>query len=230
MSFKKIFKYGLYGIIICFAAVITIFLLLIALGYSINGIGWEVGEKAVQKNDISLCHKIIVIFNPLGLSPSTAEQRLDCILTYARIAKDPSACELLMPSSYGLSCVGGATRFLPCFFSDKRTVVWSEGNLEKDRREFPFESCSAHASSSLGKSCCIAAQSRFLPTFTDCASLKLSDPLMLDQCEYEVAIKNLSPDTCSSINDLNLQSSCMVQVKTLNKYPELRENYLFINK
>jgi len=43
----------------------------------------------------------------IGMRPSIEEDQALCIYDYAKLTKDPSACELLMPSSYELACVGG---------------------------------------------------------------------------------------------------------------------------
>ena len=44
------------------------------------------------------------------MTPSRGEHVGMCVREYAELTKDPSACELLMPSSYGLDCGGGGLK------------------------------------------------------------------------------------------------------------------------
>src|SRR3990167_3558639 len=102
------------GIAIVIFAILAIPLIQIALGYHFQP-GWEVARNLVERgNSVRECEKVRVMpWNMIG--PTESQQRGMCIYEYAKLTKEPSACELLMPSSYGLSCVGGALDFQrPC--------------------------------------------------------------------------------------------------------------------
>lgn len=83
----------------------AIFLLERTLGYYPGEPGWSVARIAAEKNDVALCRRIIGVPWIGYLGPTTSESRMGCIYDYAKLTSDPSACELLMPGEYGLSCI-----------------------------------------------------------------------------------------------------------------------------
>ena len=195
------------------------------LGYYVDNTGGEIGRLAAEKHNVTLCKKIIVYSHVFG--PPTMSRRGECVYTYAKLTKDPSACELLMPSSYGLSCVGAATKNVPCLFDDQKNVVWNDGKYN----EIPFGECSKAKLSKEGTACCIAAAAKFNPDFVKgCEDFRSSNSLLADQCQYEVAQKEIDPVLCGTIADENIRSACNLEVTTLLSNPELRSNYPFLKK
>ena len=87
--------------------IITAPLTLKLLGYHVNAISGDVAPIAAKYHDVNICQKIIYISPTFG-GPTAGDQRRYCIFAYAKLAEDPAACELLMPSDYGLYCVGEA--------------------------------------------------------------------------------------------------------------------------
>lgn len=186
------------------------------MGYDFSSPGWKVGEKAFAEKNVKLCSKI---FNTSIFGPPTAMRRAQCIRTYAELTKDPSACELLMPSSYGLSCVGGAEdHHLPCG-SDKYVVYWQDG--EKAQSAGLQDCVKSNANrSALGNQCCQVAKVKYLTHENDCSSLTENTPVH-DRCLYELAWKAKDSKYCEEITNENAKSACAVQAKALQKDPSI---------
>ncbi|OIO55580.1 hypothetical protein AUJ46_01265 [Candidatus Peregrinibacteria bacterium CG1_02_54_53] len=73
----------------------------------VNWMPWDLAEYLVKnQRPASECWDLVWFEI---MAPSAAEQRALCIYTYAKLTFDPSACELLMPSEYGLSCINDVT-------------------------------------------------------------------------------------------------------------------------
>lgn len=219
MKLQKILSIAFIFFTSVIALIVISILILQLMGYSLNGVGWEVAEKAAVQKNVNLCNKIWVVFNPLGLSPGTASQRADCIHEYAKLTKDPSACELLMPSSYGLSCVGEAEDHkLPCG-TEKYKVYWGEN--DKPHEADLLECIRPNSGmSELGKQCCTVARNRYLLDENDCSSLKINTPVY-DQCLYGLAWKLKDPDLCINITNENAKAACLVQSKALREDPSI---------
>ncbi len=190
-------------------------------------ISWEIRELAnyLVENDLPPRGCLDLVWFEIGLSQG--EARAECVYNYAKLTKDPPACELLMPSSYGLSCVGGARKNLPCLFDDQKNVVWNDGKYN----EIPFGECSKAKLSKEGAACCLAAAAKFDSNFIEgCEGFRSSNPLLADQCQYEVAQKEIDPVLCGTIADENIRSACNLVVTTLLKNPDLRSNYPFVKQ
>ncbi len=77
-----------------------------ALGYFPGGHFPTIAKKAAAEHNVELCRRIVGLPWPTIGGPSTMDARISCIHEYAALAQDPTACELLLPSEYGLSCIG----------------------------------------------------------------------------------------------------------------------------
>lgn len=64
--------------------------------------------KLVNENRPAKDCYLFVTLDP-WFRPTTRELRNRCIREYAELSHDPSACALLMPSEYGLSCINDVT-------------------------------------------------------------------------------------------------------------------------
>lgn len=175
----------------------------------IDAARWLVDRKLEPR----LCKKIAP---NVSFGSQKAEQQAECIFQYAKLAKDPSACELLMPSSYGLDCVGEAQeRFDICSLSEK--VYWEVGNAS-------YADCRSDSltRSKLGNECCLIARVTFVKSENDCSSLA-SAPLLHDECLRRLAFKNHSPNVCSGILNTNTRSACQIESNALLKDPSICE-------
>ncbi len=193
-----------------------------AVGYYPGAAGWQIGELATKEKNVKLCNNILEVpWNSfLGLSPTAAAMRMDCINEYASIAKDPSACELI-PSRYRLSCVGAAENApMPCNTEvEPYSVFWREGEIE--HIEHLRECSQADASRSvLGNQCCEVAKVAFIKEQNDCSFLK-SDSLIRDRCLYALAWKQKDEHYCDEIVNINAHAACIVQSKAIRQDPSI---------
>src|SRR3989338_4256332 len=83
------------------------------LGYPVDVPPWELAKQIVASGkDPTYCLQLQQSVSVAG--PTIEARREDCIYEYARLTQDPTACELLMPSPHGLSCVGEARKNSLC--------------------------------------------------------------------------------------------------------------------
>jgi len=199
------------GIAIVIFAILAIPLIQIALGYHFQP-GWEVARNLVEHgNSVQECEKVRVMpWNMIG--PTESQQRSLCIHEYAKITKDPSACELLMPSQYGWSCLGGAekpnSRMCWFDFSPNPPVVGSGNN------KVAFPSCSSNPGELRQSRCCEMARILYIDQEEHCDLLKDSD-ILFDQCQELLAQRNRDVSQCSKIHDNHVRSACEVKTRAL---------------
>ena len=206
----------LIGLLIIIVYVIPLVLSLI--GYKVDASGGILGRKAAQENNVDMCNHIIVYRSIFG--PPSAQRRADCVRVYAERRKDPSACELLMPSSYGLSCVGAAELHLPCdVTSIPYSVYWKDGDSEQTVH---LKNCLQPnlRRSALGNQCCEVAKVAFLKNENDCSGVKDNTPIY-DHCLYSLAWKERDPAYCSGIVNENAHAACDIQTRALQKDPSI---------
>jgi len=207
-------------IILPIAYVIIATIILTTIGFHPDAVGWQLAKELARNGrDPHECLQIYHIL-PHPFSPSGGEQRANCIYEYAKLTKDPSACELLMPSSYGLSCVGAAEESLPCDVeSIPYSVYWRDGEIEKTEH---LRTCmnSDTGRSTLGNACCEVAKVAFLKDQNDCSPLKANQPIY-DHCLYSLAWKLHDPSYCSDISTDNPRSACEVLTQALQKDPSI---------
>ena len=177
-------------------------------GYYVNIPGWRMGVIGAEKGSVDECEKLRKTWY-FGGFDSGDMHRSECIHRYAKITHDPSACELLMPSEYGWSCLGAATEKQPCLFDfAQEPEVRGNGIIAL------MKECLDGSADIQNNSCCIMARTVFLEENFDCALLK-ELPAFEDQCLRETALKRREPDTCASISNGNIRSSCEVGVRAL---------------
>lgn len=187
------------------------------LGYPIDIAPDVLATKIVrEKLSPKLCNKLRQSLPSMG--PSVVEKRGMCIAGVAALAKDPSACELLMPSSYGLSCVGGASRSPICGINPGFEVQWHEG--DKIKRSSLKDCQKKDNRSTRGDECCIVATVSAIRTFNNCSSLANDAPVYND-CLQELSFKNHDPTTCEGISEPNLKVACIVRAKAMKQDPSI---------
>ncbi len=213
----KIAKYSILtitGLVLLFTIIIP--LCLTFLGYRVDEAGWETANIAWEKKDVSICDNIIA-YNIFG--PPTGERIALCIRDYAEKSKDPTICESLMPSSYGISCVGAAENHaLPCG-TEKYTVYWDEdGQPHQATLEECVSAGGDHAK--MRMKCCTVAKTRYLLGENNCISVKDDIPVY-DRCLYGLAWKKKDPEFCTKITNTNAKAACLVQTRALQKDPSI---------
>ena len=217
---KKAAKIFTYLICILIAIIVLPPIVMLMIGYKVNAHSDELARKLVDSGrDPEICMNIV---NYGLLGPSSGESRAHCVKRYAEYAKDPSACELLMPSSDGWSCVGAAKDFdLPCA-TEKYKVFWNESN---SAHQATLQECysSQSSMSGLGRQCCTVARIRYVLSENDCTQLKENVPIY-DRCLYGLAWKKKDSKVCDEITNQNAKAACIVQSAALQKDPSICEN------
>ncbi|MBP9851004.1 MAG: hypothetical protein KBC47_04910 [Candidatus Peribacteraceae bacterium] len=195
------------GFILLVAIVVVgIPLLLSAFGYWVNPTATEMAEGAVEQNDVNECRRLI----SYGLfAPPTGEKRRVCIRIFAELTKDPSACELLMPSSYGWSCLGAAEE------PNARMCWFDFGQNAQKIGDAVMPECGAREDS-VSVRCCQMAKFLYVEKTSNCDEFNDSVPLH-DQCLELVARRDRDIDECSLIRSDHVRTACEVAVGALLK-------------
>jgi hypothetical protein len=129
------------------------------------------------------CQRIIPI--DIFPRPQAGELRALCIYQYAQLKKDPSACELLMPSSYGRSCLGETIASI---------AAPAVCNIIENGDIYCFDE----------------KNQRYINP--DCASLPTTS-MVRDRCYGEYAEKNKDRSLCSHIANEKMRNGCEIYVK-----------------
>ena len=205
----QLIKWGLILLVSFIGIFFLIPLVMMMLGYRINGGITSTAEEAAKKQNVLICNTIFN-YGILPLGPTTRASRRSCIHTYASITHDPSVCELLMPSSYGWDCVGAASDNEPCSFgSYSRPQVNGNGIVAS------LKECTDGPTTTRNNECCLMAKVKYVKENNDCTIFKEEN--MPDQCHHEVAKKNSSISECSFIKSTNIRTACEVEVRALGK-------------
>lgn len=151
--------------------------------------------------------------------PTTEELRASCVFSVAGLSHNPSACELLMPSEYGWSCLGIAQKTGdPCSINYGRYVSWAEKPYE-DIRKATMEECQkGKTQTEKGQKCCHILLLSSEKGVDDCTRFK-GDNLYWDLCLMQLAMKLGQRSICEEITDGNKKSICEIQVKYKGTLP-----------
>ncbi len=184
-------------------------------GYHLGETGKSLGEKLVQENlPVTECEKYrngtFALF-----TPSEGDHIATCIRTYAELRKDPSACELLMPSSYGLSCVGAAE-------TEADNCMMNNEYVRSDDGDVSYTDCRADDArrTRLQNQCCLIARVSFVKSENDCSSLS-GYPTLYEECLQSLAFKNGDPTKCNEIENLNRKAACLVNAQAIQDDPSI---------
>lgn len=182
------------------------------LGYYVDSTGGEIGRLAAEKHDVTLCKRIIVYSHLFG--PPTMSRRGECVYTYAELTKDPSACELLMPSSYGWDCLGQAEKpnSRQCWFDFGPTPP----QVGRGNDVVTIPACASNPKSMQENRCCELAETLYVDKENNCDALK-GPTVLHDQCLELMAKRDKNLVLCSQIQDDNVRSGCEVAVRALKQ-------------
>lgn len=154
-------------------------------GYFPNYIGSDAAEYiASHSKDPKDCLKIVhTISHPF--SPSQSEQRSNCLYLVGHKLNDPTACEFLMPSRYGLNCIGEIVAKIAdpvmCNIVENNNIICFD---EKDTKYVN----------------------------PDCSAFE-KDSMMRDRCLGEFGEKNSDPALCKEISNQKLKEGCEIYIK-----------------
>jgi hypothetical protein len=182
----------------------------------INWAPWDLAEYlAEHKRPAHECFDLVWFEI---MAPSQGEMQALCVREYAERTKDPTACELLMPSRYGLDCVGAARKPNQCNFYQGE-VSWVENDVPY---HVPYGACGkADAGRSImGEACCTMALVSLIRSENDCSSLT-SYTTLYDECQFLLGFKTHEPSICDTISDRNIKAACTVSAKALKEDPSI---------
>jgi hypothetical protein len=200
------------------------------LGYYVDNPGWEVGRIAANHKNIELCEKIFVYTHIFG--PTRSERRRECIFEYASITHNPSACNLLLPSEYGMSCIGDAVDFpqqecistrppeLLCYIPEK--------DIQSSYDVPQIDDCTSYKKYNNHQVIhwCFGERANKFGELDQCLT-DASKDLEKDDCYYQRAMKldDLRLDLCEKIQSNQLmRTDCTETIKAWLKFPQLKPN------
>ncbi len=199
---SKHFKKVLLALIILVLVPLWVPIVLDAAGFYVNIPGWKIAETAAEKHDVRICKKIWIMPWREIFSPSSFDQMETCIHEYARITKDPTICNLLMPSEYGLACISNlwlqAAPGEGCGWNVKDDTIYEcrHGNDE------------------------LLLQSKNCKTFA-------KNPKQFSACIESFAERNHDLEQCKEIPDQFIRTFCETKIEAWFKYPQLRHSFYF---
>lgn len=184
------------------------------LGYFPGGHFPTIAKYAAEKKDVRLCRRIVDLPWPTVGGPSVTDARLSCIHEYASLTKDPRACELLLPSDYGKSCLGTARKNgEPCSINYNRDVSWWINSPYDQPLKATIEECrSGTVTSEKGRKCCHILRITSDPGFDSCSVFE-SGSAFSDQCLSQLALKKGQGELCEAVADDNARVICELEVK-----------------
>lgn len=192
------------------AIILLIPLGMMLVGYRVNADSGEVALLAAKKGDVEICGSIM---NYGLFGPPSGESRAHCVYRFAKLTQDPSACELLMPSEYGFSCIGAAGNGKRlCTVDFGRIVEWGS-YLDGTRQKATLKNCvSGNVPLGLGQQCCIISKVANLRGFDDCSALS-GNTALHDECLSQLALKTGNAEICGPITETGSRIACNLRTK-----------------
>lgn len=203
------------------------------MGYPVDIAPWDLAKQIMESGkDPSFCLQLQESVR--GIDTTIESRRTNCIFEYAKITKDPSACELLLPNEYGMACLssvwGKIMGPLPCMKADgSNWVTCNQDNTDEfikiDNPQ--ITNCSQYKRKDL-QEWCYAESSTYLKNIFSCN--KIETPLVKDDCQMNFSFKQKNPALCNAVKDINRRTYCEIRINTWLKYPELRDSFYFGTK
>ena len=170
----------------------------------------------------------LVVLDPFG--PQPAQLRAGCVYQVAMLTLNPSVCELLLPSDYGLECLStvGGKLFSgqPCYFTSRNEVYCNrnspEGEVLLTKPE--IGNCATYQRKDL-REWCWGTRTWWLPGIHECGYI--NHPIVRYECEEGYAFKEKDASFCSAIQNEERKQYCEIRVSTWLKYPKLRDSSFF---
>jgi hypothetical protein len=194
------------------AVVIRMSFLLLA-GYDVDKDPKDLAQEIFEEGG-SVTRCMHLQWSLPGMGPTLEQQRHRCVLEYADIAKDPSACELLMPSSYGWSCLGVSQISADsCSIDFKKTVSWPIDALNNKWETESFSKClHSDTGNTTRDSCCYLLRLTSDPAISDCSRFN-NDENFMNLCLSQLALKEGNEILCKEITDRNKRAICVMQAR-----------------
>lgn len=204
-------------------------LLLRLAGYYVNEPGWYVAKIAVERSDINLCSKILVM--PwLTFLPTAEEQKQLCIHEYAEITMDASICDQLLPDTYAMSCIGAASNSphgeCDLDHGHKLTcAIPGPGRIQSHYEIDQIDNCEIYSKYNNRQviAWCYAERAHQFGEIEKCLEYAVTDTEK-NYCYYQRAtmLEDLQIGYCDFIQDRPVLLGCQAMVNAWTKYPELK--------
>jgi len=176
-------------------------------GYHVMSTGWELGEMLAKNG--SSASECLKFRSPTFdiMTPSRGEHVGMCVREYAKLTKDPSACELLMPSDYGWDCLAQAER------PNARMCWFDFGKNTQKIGNAALPECGS-GNEAYAPRCCAMATKLYVEQTHHCDDFT-DDSVLHDQCLELLARRERTVETCADITDENVRTGCEVAVRAL---------------
>ena|SRR3989338_38619 len=154
--------------------------------------------KVIVENDWppETCRNLFML--DIGPRWPTVVFQESCFYEVAHRRKDPTVCEFLIPSEYGLNCIGKIWGKI----TDESNCHWYQDNAVR----------------------CFEGE-KLIPRIIVCEESAVKN--LPDECLHRIAFKKKDPALCKDIENSVLRSVCEVRINTWNKYPEVRSTQYF---
>ncbi|MFA5800364.1 MAG: hypothetical protein WC840_05415 [Candidatus Peribacteraceae bacterium] len=189
-----------------------------AFGIYIDEPGWYVAKIAVERGKpVSVCRRIFT--TPWNiLSPPTDDQGDSCVYDFARLTQDPTACELLMPSEYGWSCLGAVKselwKGLGCG-STKENI--NCGAYDVFSKNLGISDCTIYGKRVL-RDWCHEERTATLKDVYECDEISPDPPGLREACQRRYAFKLKNPALCAEISNVKRRTLCETEIDAWQKY------------
>lgn len=194
------------------------YVVLSIFGYHPDAIGQELArELAKSGGDPRECFQIIHPL-PHPFSPTAGEQRGNCIYEYAKLTRDPSACELLMPSEYGWDCLGAVKselwKGLGCGSTEENINC---GAYDVFSKNLGISDCTIYEKRVL-RDWCHEERTATLNDAYECNEISPDPPGLREACQRRYAFKLRNPALCTKISDEKRRTLCEIEIDAWQKY------------
>lgn len=203
------------------------YIVLSLIGFHPDAVGTELAEELARSDgDPRECLQIL---HPLPhfLSPSGGEQRANCLHEYAQLTLDPKACAFLLPSEYGLDCMGTVASSLAkgfgCSSYESGDIYCSSSVRGKN---IGTDDCTKYVERDL-QDWCYEERTRTLAGIYECNRVSADPPGLREECQRWYAFKEKDPSLCSTILDEKRRQVCELKINAWLSYPQLRNSFYF---
>lgn len=192
-----------------------------SLGYVVDMDSTELAEKIAQENG-NAEHCFDLRYSLPNIGPSLGEAQAHCVYKVAELTKDATACELLMPSDYGFSCLGAVDGKLflgnPCSYSQSQDIlycnpIYSMSELTINNPQ--IDDCSLYSHKD-AREWCHYYRSTWQENVNECDLIE--NELVKDKCSYSVALKERDPSKCSALINMERRDFCTFRVNMTLTY------------
>ena len=172
--------------------------------------------RTIVENDWppETCRNLFML--DIGPRPSTAEHRRSCFYEVAHRRKDPTVCEFLMPSEYGIACikktlppVEGPEIGTDCEDHDGKMLCYSSYNALIAHNQdvvIDYSQCEKITDVNM-QDWCYIGRVRTIPAEQDCSKVVLNQDHK-DFCMYTLAMKIKDANLCEKIEHPIRRSAC----------------------